>query len=71
MLKNFSRMFVSLKKIRIDAVEVLEVLLLIPTYVVLRAEGDGRVDVGTLGIEVGCVHGGRELRFPRRDQAFV
>ncbi len=62
---------VSYKKIRIDAVEAFKVLLLIPADVVLRAEGDSRVYVGTLGIEVGGVHRRRKLRFPRRNQTFV
>ena len=62
---------VSFKKFRIDTVEALKVHLSFPTDVALRAERDGRVYVGTLGIEVGRVHGRRELGFPRRDQTFV
>ncbi len=64
-------MLVSFKKNRIDAVEAFKVLLLIPADVVLRAEGDSRVYVGTLGIEVGRVHWRRKLWFPRRYQTFV
>ena len=64
-------MLVSYKKITIDTVEAFKVLLLIPADVVLRAEGDSRVYVSTLGIEVGRVHGRRELGFPRWDQTFV
>ena len=45
--------------------------LVLPRHVVLRAEGDPRVDVATLGVEQVEVHRGVELGIPRWHQLLV